>query len=158
MSAVLHNDAIAKARMLSHPELLAALGSVLSGSSASFALLLIDIADLPTLQARLGFELSAILLESMSVHFTQALSARGSVFRFGDGRFCVLISAIRNRGHAVLAAEKIARAAEEAMNDAGVIIAPDMTIGIALYPQQAADGESLLRKAQLAGAAVRKRR
>ncbi len=157
MSAALHSDALAKARTFSHAELLAALSSALVGSSSSFALLLIDVADLPTLQARLGFELSAILLESMSAHFTQALGARGTVFRFGEGRFCVLISAIRNRGHAVLAAEKIARAAEEAMNEAGVIIAPDMNIGIALYPQQAADAESLLRKAQLAGAAVRKR-
>jgi predicted signal transduction protein with EAL and GGDEF domain len=153
----LHGDSLVKASTLSLSELLAALSSALNGSSNTFALLLIDVADLHTLQARLGFELSAMLLESMAAHFALALGARGKVFRFGDGRFCVLISAIRNRGHAVLAAEKITRAAEEAMNDAGVIIAPDMNIGIALYPHQAADAESLLRKAQLAGAAVRKR-
>jgi EAL domain-containing protein (putative c-di-GMP-specific phosphodiesterase class I) len=80
------------------------------------------------------------------------------VFRFGDGRFCVLVSAIRNRGHAILAGEKLARASEEAMNDAAVTIAPDINIGIAVYPRQAADAEGLLRKAQLAAAAVRKSR
>ncbi len=157
MSAALQSDSPVKASILSLSELLASLGSALKGSSNSFALLLVDVADLPTLQARLGFERSAVLLESMATHFALALGARGTVFRFGEGRFAILISAIRNRGHAVLAAEKITRAAEEAMNDAGIIVAPDINIGIALYPLQAADAETLLRKAQLAGAAVRKR-
>jgi EAL domain-containing protein (putative c-di-GMP-specific phosphodiesterase class I)/GGDEF domain-containing protein len=157
LSAALQSDSPVKASMLSLSELLAALGGALKGSSNSFALLLVDVADLPTLQARLGFERSAVLLESMATHFALALGARGTVFRFGEGRFAILISAIRNRGHAVLAAEKITRAAEEAMNDAGIIVAPDINIGIALYPHQSADAETLLRKAQLAGAAVRKR-
>jgi EAL domain-containing protein (putative c-di-GMP-specific phosphodiesterase class I) len=43
------------------------------------------------------------------------------------------------------------------MTDAAVTIAPEINIGIALYPLQAADAESLLRKAQLATAAVHKR-
>jgi len=123
----------------------------------SLALLLIDIVDLPTLQARLGFEVSAALMQSLSENFSLALRERGSVFRFGDARFCVLVSAIRNRGHAVLAAEKLARAAEDAMTDAAVTIAPEIDVGIALYPLQATDAESLLRKAQLAAAAVHKR-
>ena len=144
-------------RGLSHQELLTALRGILQGPNSSVALLLIDIADLPTLQARLGFEVSAALLKRLSERFAQALGERGSVLRFGDARFCVLVRAIRNRGHAVLAAEKLARAAEEAMTDAAVTIAPEINIGIALYPLQAADAESLLRKAQLAAAAVHKR-
>ena len=64
---------------------------------------------------------------------------------------------IRNRGHAILAAEKLARATEEAMAEVAIDIAPQINIGIALYPLQAADAEGLLRKAQLAAAAVQKR-
>jgi diguanylate cyclase (GGDEF)-like protein len=144
-------------RGLSHQELLTALRGAVQGAEGSLALLLIDIADLPTLQARLGFEVSAALLQRLSERFGLALGERGTVLRFGDARFCVLVRAIRNRGHAVLAAEKLARAAEEAMTDAAVTIAPEINIGIALYPLQAADAESLLRKAQLATAAVHKR-
>jgi EAL domain-containing protein (putative c-di-GMP-specific phosphodiesterase class I)/GGDEF domain-containing protein len=147
---------VTKAAPLSHPELLAELGSALSGSNGSFALLFIDISDFPTLQARLGFEVSSVLVESLFAYFTAALGERGTVLRFGDARFCILVNAIRNRGHALLAAEKITRAADEAMNNAAVTLAPDLTIGIALYPLQAADADSLLRKAQLAGASVRK--
>ena len=148
---------VADVRGLSHRELLTALGGAMQGAEGSLALLLIDIADLPTLQARLGFEVSAALLQRLSERFSLALRERGTVLRFGDARFCVLVRAIRNRGHAILAAEKLARAAEEAMTDAEVTIAPEINIGIALYPLQAADAESLLRKAQLAAAAVHKR-
>lgn len=147
---------LTKVATLSHPELLAELGSALSGSNGSFALLFVDITDFPALQARLGFEVSSVLVESLFAHFTAALGERGTVLRFGDARFCILVNAIRNRGHALLAAESITRAADEAMNNAAVTIAPDLTIGIALYPSQAADAESLLRKAQLASASVRR--
>jgi EAL domain-containing protein (putative c-di-GMP-specific phosphodiesterase class I)/GGDEF domain-containing protein len=157
LSAALHSLAVGNSGPLSHPELLAALSGAITEAGGSCALLLIDIADLPTLQARLGFEASGVLMESLSAHFSLALGKRGTVFRFGDGRFCVLVSAIRNRGHAILAGEKLARATEAAMNDAAVTIAPDINIGIAVYPRQAADAEDLLRKAQLAAAAVRKR-
>lgn len=133
------------------------LESAIRSADGALALLLIDIADLPTLQARLGFEVSAALLQRLSDCFTHALLERGTVLRFGDARFCVVVRAIRNRGHALLAAEKLARAAEEAMTEAAVTIAPEINIGIALYPLQAADAESLLRKAQLAAAAVQKR-
>lgn len=144
-------------RGLSYRELLAALTDAIQRVEGSLALLLVDIADLPTLQARLGFDVSSALLQCLSERFGSALRERGTVLRFGDARFCVLVNSIRNRGHAVLAAEKLARAAEEAMADAAVAIAPDISIGIALYPLQAADAESLLRKAQLAAAAVQNR-
>jgi diguanylate cyclase (GGDEF)-like protein len=148
---------VADVRGLSHRELLTALREAVEGADGSLALLLIDIADFPTLQARLGFEVSAALLQRLDERFGMALNERGIVLRFGEARFCVLVRAIRNRGHAILAAEKLARAAEEAMTDAEVTIAPEINIGIALYPLQAADAESLLRKAQLAAAAVQKR-
>jgi diguanylate cyclase (GGDEF)-like protein len=126
-------------------------------ADGALALLFIDLADLPTLEARLGFEASAALLQRLSERFHEALRERDAVFRFGDARFCVLISAIRNRGHALLAAEKLARVAEETMTDAALTLAPQINIGIALYPLHASDAETLLRKAQLAAAALHKR-
>ena len=123
---------LSDARGLSHRELLTEVTRAIQGAEGSLALLLIDIADLPALQARLGFEVSAALLKSLSERFSLALRERGTVFRFGDARFCALVSAIRNRGHAVLAAEKLVRAAEEATTDAAVTIAPEINIGIAL--------------------------
>src|SRR5579862_7478979 len=111
LSALSDSPALSDVRGLTHTELLIELTNAIHRGDGSLALLLIDIVDLPTLQARLGFEVSAALMQSLSENFSLALRERGSVFRFGDARFCVLVSAIRNRGHAVLAAEKLARAA-----------------------------------------------
>jgi EAL domain-containing protein (putative c-di-GMP-specific phosphodiesterase class I)/GGDEF domain-containing protein len=144
-------------RGLSHRELLTALTAAIGRADGALALLLIDIADLSGLQARLGFEGCAVLLQRLSERFSLALGERGTVLRFGDACFCVLVSAIRNRGHAVLAAERLSRAAEEAVTDAAMAMTPEMNIGIALYPLQSTDAEDLLRKAQLAAAAVRAR-
>jgi EAL domain-containing protein (putative c-di-GMP-specific phosphodiesterase class I) len=117
-------------------------------------LMLLDVADFPRLQARLGFEASGVLLRSLSEHLSLALGDRGTVLRFGDASFCVLVRAIRNRGHAILAAERLARAIEQAMADVAIVTAPQINIGIALFPLQATDAQDLLRKAQLAAAAV----
>lgn len=116
--------------------------------------MLLDVADFPRLQARLGFEASGVLLRSLSEHLSSALGDRGTVLRFGDASFCVLVRAIRNRGHAILAAERLARAIEQAMADVAIVTAPQINIGIALFPLQATDAQDLLRKAQLAAAAV----
>ena len=119
--------------------------------------MLLDVADFPRLQTRLGFEASGVLLRSLSEHLSLALGDRGTVLRFGDASFCVLVRAIRNRGHATLAAERLARAIEQAMVDVAIVTSPQINIGIALYPLQATDAQDLLRKAQLAAAAVQAR-
>jgi diguanylate cyclase (GGDEF)-like protein len=150
-------DAARDACGLSHRELLEALDYSIRHAVGPLALLLIDIADLSGLQARLGFEASAALLQCLADRFALALGERGTVLRFGDACFCVVVSAVRNRGHAVLAAEKLARCAEEAVSDAAAAVTPQMSIGIALYPLQATEANTLLRKAQLAAAAVRAR-
>jgi diguanylate cyclase (GGDEF)-like protein len=134
--------------------LVAVSDAIASSQQGSLALMLLDVADFPRLQARLGFEASGVLLRSLSEHLSLALGDRGTVLRFGDASFCVLVRAIRNRGHAILAAERLARAIEQAMADVAIVTAPQINIGIALYPLQATDAQDLLRKAQLAAAAV----
>jgi len=135
--------------------LLAAVSDAIASSQqGSLALMLLDVADFPRLQARLGFEASGVLLRSLSEHLSLALGDRGTVLRFGDASFCVLVRAIRNRGHAILAAERLARAIEQAMAAVAIVTAPQINIGIALFPLQATDAQDLLRKAQLAAAAV----
>jgi EAL domain-containing protein (putative c-di-GMP-specific phosphodiesterase class I)/GGDEF domain-containing protein len=119
--------------------------------------LLVSVTDLPAVQARLGFQQSAALLEILAERFRGALRERGSVLRLGEGVFCVLVNSVRNAGHAVLAAEKLRHTIEEVMADAALGIAPGFHAGIALCPRHAAEPEELLRKAQLAAAAARNR-
>jgi diguanylate cyclase (GGDEF)-like protein len=127
-------------------------------AGGSLALLLIDLADLPKLQARLGFEAATTLLNTLATEFRTALGGRGSVLRFGDARFCIMVRDIRNSGHAVLAAGKLLRVVEKVIITETVSITPEIYIGVVLYPQQGAGPEDLLRNAQLAAAAARSRR
>jgi diguanylate cyclase (GGDEF)-like protein len=126
-------------------------------AQGSLAVLLVNVTDLPAVQARLGFQQSAALLEIIAERFRAALRERGAVLRFGEGSFCVLVNSVRNAGHAVLAAERLKHTIEEVMADAALGIAPEFHLGIALCPRHAAEPEGLLRKAQLAAAAARKR-
>jgi EAL domain-containing protein (putative c-di-GMP-specific phosphodiesterase class I)/GGDEF domain-containing protein len=133
-----------------------ALVAGLEAAKGTLALLLIDVVDLPALRARLGFEASSALLKRLAVQFAAVLGARGQVLRFGEGCFCILVHPVHNRGHAVLAGERLIRAAADSIADAAVVIAPELTVGVALYPSQGKNAEELLRKAQLAGTTVRR--
>ena len=113
--------------------------------------------DLPGVQARLGFQQSAALLEIIEERLRSVLGERGALHRFGEGSFCVVVRGVRNAGHAVLAAEKLRHTIEDVMADAALGLAPEFHAGIALHPKNATDPEDLLRKAQLAAAAARKR-
>jgi EAL domain-containing protein (putative c-di-GMP-specific phosphodiesterase class I)/GGDEF domain-containing protein len=157
LNAAATGTAALSAHGLSYPDLVAAVSQAIEGAAGSLAVLLVGVTDLPAVQARLGFQHSAALLEIVAERFRGALRERGTVLRFGEGGFCVLVSAVRNAGHAVLAAEKLRHTLEEVMADAALGIAPQFHLGIALCPRHAPDAEGLLRKAQLAAAAARKR-
>jgi diguanylate cyclase len=141
----------------SYRDVLGALSAAVQQPNASLALLFVNVVGVSKLQARLGFDTCASLLQALSDGWIEALRGRGLVIRLGDGSFCVIVDAIRNSGHAVLAGEKLARAAEDAMTAAMVAVKPKLSIGISLFPSQAADPEKLLRLAQLAAAAAHHR-
>ncbi len=141
----------------SHAPALRALAPELGRPDVSVALLMVELFDVSKFQARLGFAACARLLQALEEGITQALHPRGSVTRLGDGRFCVILQAIRNSGHAMLAAHKLMRVADGVMNDASLALKYKLNVGIALYPAQANDAESLLQSAQLAAAAARNR-
>ncbi|MDP9065765.1 MAG: GGDEF domain-containing phosphodiesterase [Pseudomonadota bacterium] len=138
-----------------YADVLAALSVAADKPNESSALLLVDVAEVSLLQARIGIESSAALLKSLSNAFSSTLLARGNAICVGDGRYCVIIGAVRNRGHAVLAGEKLLRVADDVMAAAAVEIKPRINIGIALHPAHTSDPNKLLRFAQLAGVAAR---
>lgn len=133
-----------------HEQLLENIRCSTSDSSSVTALLLLDIEDLTTLQARFGFTASALLLDHIASGFNMVVGERGTVLRLSDGRFCVLLHGIRNSGHATLAAKKLLRAAESAMPGGAGNMTPQIRVGIALFPLHSREPEDLLRVAQLA--------
>lgn len=145
-----------QARESSYRDLLESVGRTLQAEPGSCALLLVEISNLSELHARLGFEAGAALMQTLDEQFATALAGRGTISRFRDGSFCAVVKGIRNTGHAQLAAEKLWRAMDETLAANGLRSVP-AHVGIAMHPQHGAEPEELLRKAQLAAAAARKR-
>ena len=141
--------------MIAHDAILATLESALGKPEATIAVLMVELADVSKLQARLGFAASEKLLGALQRGFGDAIGARGSVDRLSDARFCVILHAIRNDGHAMLAAQKLLRVADDVMSD--VALKSRLNVGVALYPRQAQGAESLLQSAQIAVTAARSR-
>ncbi|MBV8854270.1 MAG: EAL domain-containing protein [Sinobacteraceae bacterium] len=118
--------------------------------SEALAVMLAGVPDAPAMQARFGFEASARLFQGLAERFTALLGERGSVLRFGDGRYCVMLRGLRNSGHALLAAKRLQQLCEEGMAETTLPVPPLLHVGIALYPQHAREAERLLHMAQLA--------
>ena len=129
----------------------------LAAPGACVALLLIELNDVPRFQAQLGFAGSGELLDSLHEICMEVLGARGHVVRMGEGRVCGVVRALRNRGHAMLAGEKLVRCADDLFGSAGMTVKPRVRIGIALQTPEQADANTLLRQAQLAAEASRRR-
>ena len=128
-----------------------------AADDAALAVLFVDIADLSKFQARLGFAESAAVLHALFEAFIGALGVRARVLRLGEGSFFAIVGGMRNKGHAVLAAEKLQRTSDEVFGVVGVAVKPALSIGVSLFPTQATEPEPLLRQAQLAAEAAHSR-
>jgi EAL domain-containing protein (putative c-di-GMP-specific phosphodiesterase class I)/GGDEF domain-containing protein len=134
----------------SHRDLIEALALAKRLPDASLALLLINVFDIPMLLARMGFEAGELLLQQLGESIARAFVTRGKLVRLVDGSFGLMLEAIRNGGHATLAGEKVLRVADEVFAAAGLVIKPQLCIGIALYPQHTTDLVKLVNLGQLA--------
>ena len=79
-----------------------------------------------------------------------AMRRPGDLARLGGDEFLVLLPNLRSAGDAGAVAETLIRAVREPMRLAANSLVVTPSIGIALFPQDGADAESLLRNADLA--------
>jgi diguanylate cyclase (GGDEF)-like protein len=142
---------------LSHDELLQSVAAEIAAEGASVALLLVNIWNESEIQSRIGFVAGDLLLAGLTQSLAETLRGRGTVLRLGNAGFAVLARAVKNRGHAVLAAEKVWRTVLESPAVEVLATRPELSIGIALFPEHDRSPERLVRKAQLAAASARRR-
>jgi diguanylate cyclase (GGDEF)-like protein len=141
----------------SYDELLQTVAGEIGTGSASLAVLLVNLWNESEIQSRIGFVAGDLLLSGLAQTLTETLRGRGAVLRLGNTGFAVLARGVKNRGHAVLAAEKIWRTVLESPAVEVLATRPELSIGIALFPEHDGTPERLVRKAQLAAASARRR-
>ncbi len=114
------------------------------------ALLIMDLDRFKEINDTFGHHSGDMLLQQVGKRLAAALRESDTVARLGGDEFAVVLPGIAERGAAGVVARKLLKALEDpfAMEDAVFTIGG--SIGIALYPDDGADADTLMRGADVA--------
>ncbi|MEX2496892.1 MAG: bifunctional diguanylate cyclase/phosphodiesterase [Woeseia sp.] len=116
----------------------------------ALGLLLVRLGSIDELNFRIGYERVDAALAEFGVRLGDAFGERAAVVRVGTRRFAIVLRDLKSDNHALLAAGRVRRVAEETLQDRWLHMSLNARQGIALFPGHAANAESLLRCAEVA--------
>ena len=119
-------------------------------SGRAVAVMFIDLDHFKTINDTLGHEAGDELLLEMSRRLRDCVREDDTVARLGGDEFTIILAELRHPEDAAGVAEKIIRNVRESMTIGGTTIEVSASIGIALYPEDGVDPETLLRNADSA--------
>jgi diguanylate cyclase len=130
--------------------LLREIDALRGGGSANVALMLIQLSGLEQVNGRFGYLGGDKVLEEFTRRLNGIAREQDRVFEVNGRTFALLIHNPLHEGHAVLAADKVARAATDPVAIGAGRARVRARIGISLLPEPARSGEELLRQCELA--------
>jgi len=116
----------------------------------NIAVLLVWVTDFERVCASAGHLEAAKSVDQLQQRLVSICRDGDTVHRISECKFAVLLSGLKNRGHATLAARKIERLTQKPGPKAGSAIQLKTIIGIALGPDQGDEPHDLLRMAEVA--------
>jgi len=116
----------------------------------SLAVMFVDLDHFKTINDTLGHTAGDELLLEMSQRLRDCVRDDDTVARLGGDEFTIILSELRQPEDAANVAQKILESIERPMSIAGTPIEVSASIGIALFPVDGHDAESLLRNADSA--------
>jgi diguanylate cyclase (GGDEF)-like protein/PAS domain S-box-containing protein len=114
------------------------------------ALLYLDLDEFKLVNDTLGHTVGDELLQRIAKRIENAIREDDTVARMGGDEFTVIASGIESDKAAVMVAEKLLEEVGQPLDLEGHLLFPTASIGIALFPADGADGEALLRQADIA--------
>ena len=114
------------------------------------AVMFVDLDHFKTINDTLGHEAGDELLLEMSRRLRDCVRDDDTVARLGGDEFTIILAELRHPEDAAGVAEKIIMAVQEPINISGTTLEISASIGIAIYPEDGADPETLLRNADSA--------
>lgn len=135
-------------RTMFNEELTAAL--IQAKNNYSSAVLFLDLDRFKTINDTLGHAVGDRLLQAVAQRLTHCLQGNGIVARWGGDEFTILLPQVINTEASGEIAQIIISALQPAFNLEGRQLHISSSIGIALYPCDGEDGETLLRNADVA--------
>lgn len=136
-------------RALLEERLMQAIGAAQHGG-ALVALLHLDLDRFKSVNDTLGYASGNRLLQAVAVRLTEQVRASDTIARFGGDEFAVLLTDVGNQKNVEQVAKKILDALAESFDLGGQEIFITPSIGIALYPADAENGDGLIRDADAA--------
>ncbi len=115
-----------------------------------FALLYIDLDGFKQINDMMGHEKGDVFLRHFSSNLKQAVREADFIARLGGDEFCVLLGDIQGSMDCVPTAQRCLELRDVPIVIDNHSIYPQMSIGIAVYPQDGADDDSLLKAADAA--------
>ncbi|MGZ4399091.1 MAG: putative bifunctional diguanylate cyclase/phosphodiesterase, partial [Gaiellaceae bacterium] len=114
------------------------------------AVLMLDLDRFKEVNDTLGHHAGDLLLQELASRLQRTLRATDTIARLGGDEFGLVLPGQIERSDVVMLLEKIERALEPAMTLAGLPLSIEGSIGVAMYPEDGTDVESLLRLADVA--------
>jgi diguanylate cyclase (GGDEF)-like protein len=119
-------------------------------SDTSIVVMLIDLDRFKDINDTLGHHYGDEVLRQMSLRLTELLDPRDTVARLGGDEFAVLVRSARSADQGVAVANQIRRALAEPFDAEGVSIELGGSVGVAVHPEDGADVETLMQRADVA--------
>lgn len=134
-----------RAALLAHLET-----AVCTGDARPVVLLMLDLCRFKEVNDTLGHNVGDRVLCEVAQRFGNTLGARGLIARIGGDEFAVVIDKSLPADAVAQTSQALADCLREPIDVAGIGIEVGVSIGIARYPQDASDAQSLLRHADAA--------
>jgi len=115
----------------------------------ALALLHINIVRLRGINQILGYHSGDQLLQQLAQRLKRNLKENDFLARVGEGEFALLLPS-GGADYATQVAQRLFKAFHDFVEVAGVMVDPRISIGIALYPGNATEADTLLRRANAA--------
>ena len=114
------------------------------------ALLFLDLDGFKAINDRLGHACGDLILQAVAARIGELLRDEDTVARLGGDEFVVLLPHLRAPGDAVAVAERVLAAFEEHFEAGAYTVPVTPSIGVAVFPDDAADASALLTAADSA--------
>jgi diguanylate cyclase (GGDEF)-like protein len=134
-------------------QLSARLGGALSRASSTgqqLALLFVDLDNFKSINDTLGHNFGDRVLQLVAERLRSAAGARSVLARLGGDEFTVLIEDVKSHEEVMERANEIVVALQQPLSIKGRVLSTSASVGASLYPEHAADADSLLRAADVA--------
>lgn len=114
-----------------------------------FAVLVLDVDHFKKINDSFGHQMGDKLLQSVSFGLKELVKAEDHIARFGGDEFVILYHS-DNVGEVEAFAQSITPHLSKRLTAEGLNIAITMSIGISIFPQDGADADTLIKKADIA--------